>query len=132
MKPYTVPNHATGFAEMHNKQFSHDDSLSATVFTDCEYFTDCNERSARQTVMMVKFGDGNHLVNRDIQPRTYTIGSNADAAACEWGRLDHQEGVDDQVVETGGYSAGAIVTVLPDDDVFFTFGCGTWTRSTGP
>ena len=105
--------------------------LSATVSTDCKEFVVCN-RSARQTVTMIEFGDGNHFVNRDIQPGTYIIGSNADAAACEWGRLDHQEGVDDQVVETGGYSAGAIVTVLPDDDVFFTFGCGTWTRSTGP
>ena len=112
---------------MHNKQFSHDDSLSATVSTGREYFTDC-ERSARQTVIMIEFGDGNHLVNRDIQPGTYTMCSNADIATCEWGRLDHQEGNEDQLVETGGYSAGAFVTVLPDDDVFFTFGCGIWTK----
>ncbi len=104
--------------------------LSATLSTDCEYFTDCNERSARQTVMMVEFGDGNHFVNRDIQPGTYTIGSNADAASCEWGRLDYREDIEDQVVATGGYSAGTTVTVLPEDDDFFTFGCGTWTRQT--
>ena len=48
-----------------------------------------------------------HFIDRDIQLGTYSIGSNADAAACEWGRFDHQEGVDDQVVETGGYYAGA-------------------------
>ena len=77
---------------------------------------------------MVKFGDGNHFVNRDIQPGTYTIGSAADTQTCEWGRLDYRDGVDDQVVETGGYSAGATVTVLPEDDVFFIFGCGTWTK----
>ena len=57
-----------------------------------------------------------------------TIGSSADTQTCEWGRLDYVEGVEDQVVETGGYSAGAPVTVLAEDDVFFTFGCGTWTK----
>ena len=71
-------------------------------------------------------------MNHDIQTGTYTIGSNADAAACEWGRLDYHEGVEDQVVETGGYTAGTTVIVLPEDDVFFTFGCGIWTRSTEP
>ena len=75
---------------------------------------------------MIEFGDGNHLVNRDIQPGTYTIGSNDDAASCELGRLDHREGVEDQLVETGGYSAGATVTVLPENDVFYSFDCGTW------
>ena len=63
---------------------------------------------------------------------SYTIPTvsdgNADAGACEWGRLDYHEGVEDQVVETGEYSAGATVTVLPNDDVFFTFGCGIWTK----
>ena len=49
--------------------------------------------------MMVKFGDGNHFVDRDIQPGTYTIGSAADTQTCEWGRLDYRDGVDDQVVE---------------------------------
>ena len=52
----------------------------------------------------------------------------ADAAACEWGRLDYREDTEDQLAETDGYSAGATVTVLPDDDVFFTFGCGIWTK----
>ena len=79
--------------------------------------------------MMVEFGDGNHFVNRDIQPGTYIIGSTADAEGCEWGRLDYREDTEDQLVETGGYSAGATVTVRPDDDVFFTFGCGIWTKN---
>ena len=67
-------------------------------------------------------------MNHDIQTGTYTIGSNADAAACEWGRLDHHEGVEDQVAESGGYSAGATVTVLPDNAASYTFGCGIWTK----
>ena len=106
------------------------DELSATVSTDCEddFSTDCSDR-ARSTAMMIEFGDGNHFVNRDIQPGTYIIGSTADAEGCEWGRLDYREDTEDQLVETGGYSAGATVTVRPDDDVFFTFGCGIWTKN---
>ena len=82
--------------------------LSATVSTDCkELYVVCNERSARQTVTMIEFGDGNHFVNRDIQPGTYVIGSNADAAACEWGRHVH---------------------IRASDAGFATYGCGIWTK----
>ncbi|MXX93752.1 MAG: hypothetical protein F4Y63_09960 [Chloroflexi bacterium] len=64
-------------------------------------------------------------MNGDIRPVTYSIASLSDASACEWGRLDHREGVEDQVVESGSYTAGATVAVLPEDDVCFTFGRGT-------
>ena len=45
----------------------------------------------------------------------------------QWGRLDYREDTEDQLAETDGYSAGATVTIFPDD-VFFTFGCGIWTK----
>ena len=44
--------------------------------------------------------------------------------SCGTRRIDCQVGI----VESGGYSAGAAVTVLAEDDVFFTFGCGTWRK----
>ena len=68
-------------------------------------------------------------VLRSRHPIFVAVGDDdADGAACEWGRLDYREDTEDQVVETGGYSAGTTVTVLPDDDVFYTSGCGMWTK----
>ena len=102
--------------------------LSATVSTDCKEFVVCN-RSARQTVTMIKFGDGNHFVNRDIQPGTYTIGTPSDTSSCEWERLSDLEGSPNQVAESGGYTASGQVTIGGDDAAFYTSGCGVWSLS---
>ena len=81
---------------------------------------------------MIKFDDGNYFVNRDIQPGTYTIGSNAGAAACEWERLANLQGTGDQIIESGGWRDGLRVTVADSDIAFYTSGCGIWRSASNP
>ena len=106
-------------------------ALSTTVETTCgSVGTACSIGS--DGVLYLFFGDGIHRVDLEIAPGTYEIGSPEDSAACEWERLANLQGTDDQVLESGGWRDGLRVTIASSDAAFYTFGCGTWSLSSGP
>ena len=105
--------------------------MSVTVETTCgSVGTACSIGS--DGVLYLFFGDGIHRVDLEIAPGTYEIGSPEDSAACEWERLANLQGTDDQVLESGGWRDGLRVTIASSDAAFYTFGCGTWSLSSGP
>ena len=70
------------------------------------------------------FGDGTHVVGKDVAPGTWR----AEADSCYWARLAGFSGELQDII-TNSFSSGAqIVAIVEGDAGFHTSGCGQWTR----
>jgi len=72
------------------------------------------------------FGDGIHIVGRDIQPGTYRTRSASDG--CYYVRLSGFDGSLDQILASENTDSPAVVTIEPADKGFKSSRCATWTQ----
>ena len=104
---------------------------SVSIETECSLpGTSCS--IAARDPLLTSFGDGIYSVRGDIAPGTYAVGTESDAATCEWERISSLDGASDQVAQSGGWSQGLQVSIASSDAAFYTSGCGTWTFVRGP
>ena len=76
-------------------------------------------------VPMATFGQGDHLVGRDIEPGTYTAGG---GQTCYWARSSDASGAVTSII-ANHFGAGPVVVDIAEDDVVFrSEGCGTWVQ----
>ena len=68
------------------------------------------------------FGDGTHLVGKDILPGLYQTRS----AGCYWERLSGLSGALDEVLANEQTSGPGYVQIKPTDFAFKSNSCGTW------
>jgi hypothetical protein len=73
----------------------------------------------------VRFGDGTHLVGRDIPARTYRAATANDG--CYWARLRNFSGGLNSIISNANPSGPELVTIKSTDRGFETARCGTWT-----
>ncbi len=76
------------------------------------------------------FGDGMHIVGRDVQPGTYRTRSASNG--CYHARLSGFEGSMNQILANENTDAPAVVTIGPTDRGFKSSRCGTWTQNLSP
>ncbi|MDY7106332.1 MAG: hypothetical protein S0880_34545 [Actinomycetota bacterium] len=84
-----------------------------------------NDGSTTTSIPARSFGDGVHVVGRDIRPGTYR--GNSDGGACYWARLSALDGEQGSVVASDLVDEGTItLTIAATDAGFETTGCGIW------
>ncbi|NGP08428.1 hypothetical protein G6038_23710 [Rhodococcus sp. 14C212] len=71
------------------------------------------------------FGNGMHLVGRDINAGTYRT---AGGSNCYWERLSGTSGEFDDIITNDNVSGASVVTISSSDVAFKSSGCGTWTK----
>ena len=90
------------------------------------------EPTASDPVSRTSFGDGTHIVGRDIAAGRYRA---SEKYLCRWKRLSGFGGADGDVIASGNSGRGTnltIVDILPGDAGFRTSRCGTWTSDLSP
>ena len=73
-----------------------------------------------------EFGDGDYLVNDDIEPGTYT--SSIGGPLCYWARVVGEGKTLGDIIESDVSLNPATVTISADDTGFKTTNCGTWKK----
>lgn len=72
------------------------------------------------------FGDGTHVVGKDIPPATYRTRG---GSGCYWARLRSFGGGLNAILANDNADGPAVVTILRTDRGFETRRCGTWTSN---
>ena len=78
-----------------------------------------------QNKPMSSFGDGNFIVNSDIQPGTY---KSSGGDNCYYARLSGFGGTVDDIIANKNTNLSAIVTIASTDKGFISERCGRWTK----
>ena len=81
--------------------------------------------TAALDITLVRFGDGMHIVGRDIPARTYRAAGSGDD--CYWARLRNFSGSLNSIIANGNTSGPEVVTIKSGDRGFESNRCGTWT-----
>lgn len=74
---------------------------------------------------IVTFGDGTHIVGKDIQPGTYR--TRKASSNCYYARLSGLDGTPDEIIANNSTNAPTIITIDATDKGFQSSNCGTWT-----
>jgi len=76
------------------------------------------------------FGDGIHLVGKDIEPGTYRAKN--PSSNCYYARLSGLTGSFHEILANANTDSPAVVTILASDKAFQSRGCGVWTQDLSP
>jgi hypothetical protein len=71
------------------------------------------------------FGDGNYVVNTDIQPGIY---KNSGSRSCYYARLKGFGGTASDIIVQGNTDGSAVVMINASDAGFVSVRCGTWSK----
>lgn len=83
---------------------------------------------ATSAAVLKTFGDGTHVVGKDVPAGTYRTRGGAN---CYWARLKSFSGSVSAILANANTSGPAVVTIARTDKGFESARCGTWTSNLG-